>query len=616
MKDFERDIALATALAHCGIARDAADRGRAGMACAQMDEALGLLKAYNCAPGLAAQVVDALDQLKPAALLDDLKAPLDLDDKVSGRQLAVAAFKSLLNGGGRDQQATTLFVGPAVAGGCVMDRDYIASAFKTLTSVELCSLADWSKLATTADLRASSSSPSWFEPSMLSAAGLAHIAAGFTTRQPSYIATAKKIYSAAATREAGVDVNIPLAVCEVLLGNPEKALTILKQDEEMAAPGGSFSLSAHDAALSVAVALESKRINQLPPREGVVQFIRAASSMGMSSNPATFNGDLLPGLCLFVERWLAIVVLPKLRDTRRLVSAGSRNNVSLGTYFDDDAVQEALVKENSSSSSSSSSLVSLAAGLGNSKVVKAVKSLGGVRTFVVEEGGARQLIAGAMLAMFGGAVLLGCKYGMFGSSNSSSGRRMHLLPPPSLATSAAADASVTGTTTNTNILTTLTSKRMTDSTSTQQQQQEISGDAALRLVKQWLDVKAQAMGPRHVTNNLAQVLAPPMLSAVKAEAQEAAESGWFWTIRPNGVKIDSIDCSSFKGAQQQQGMKGGSGSNKGHVVVVATIDESADLWASNGKKGDSYKTKYRVEYDMVKVGDEWKIASALVLGGK
>ena len=45
-------------------------------------------------------------------------------------------------------------------------------------------------------------------------------------------------------------------------------------------------------------------------------------------------------------------------------------------------------------------------------------------------------------------------------------------------------------------------------------------------------IKAEAMGPRHHTERLAEVLEEPMLTAVLTEAGEAAESGWFWNIRP------------------------------------------------------------------------------------
>lgn len=50
----------------------------------------------------------------------------------------------------------------------------------------------------------------------------------------------------------------------------------------------------------------------------------------------------------------------------------------------------------------------------------------------------------------------------------------------------------------------------------------------------------------------------------------------------NAPQVDSIDSSNL----------GPDGS--GYAVVLATVDESADLWATNGKKGDSYKTTYKV----------------------
>lgn len=48
------------------------------------------------------------------------------------------------------------------------------------------------------------------------------------------------------------------------------------------------------------------------------------------------------------------------------------------------------------------------------------------------------------------------------------------------------------------------------------------------------------------------------------------------------LQVDSINVNNLR--------RDGSG----FAVVVATVDESADLWATNGKKGDSYKTTYKV----------------------
>ena len=50
------------------------------------------------------------------------------------------------------------------------------------------------------------------------------------------------------------------------------------------------------------------------------------------------------------------------------------------------------------------------------------------------------------------------------------------------------------------------------------------------------------------------------------------------------LQVDQVDASKLEG-------KGG------YAVVLATVEESADLWATNGKKGDSYKTMYQVRVE-------------------
>ena len=50
----------------------------------------------------------------------------------------------------------------------------------------------------------------------------------------------------------------------------------------------------------------------------------------------------------------------------------------------------------------------------------------------------------------------------------------------------------------------------------------------------------------------------------------------------NQLQVDSVDASAFTPAD-----------GSGHVRVLATVDESADLFASNGKQGDSYTTTYQ-----------------------
>ncbi len=51
------------------------------------------------------------------------------------------------------------------------------------------------------------------------------------------------------------------------------------------------------------------------------------------------------------------------------------------------------------------------------------------------------------------------------------------------------------------------------------------------------------------------------------------------------------------------------------AVVVARLQEAADVWNDQGKRADSYHSTYKVEYSMVqRPNGSWRIARSLVLG--
>ena len=56
----------------------------------------------------------------------------------------------------------------------------------------------------------------------------------------------------------------------------------------------------------------------------------------------------------------------------------------------------------------------------------------------------------------------------------------------------------------------------------------------------------------------------------------------FVAYLPWPTQVDSIDASSV------------AEDGSGHITVLATVSESAALWASNGKQADSYHTTYQV----------------------
>jgi hypothetical protein len=115
------------------------------------------------------------------------------------------------------------------------------------------------------------------------------LARGFAYRQPALIRRAKQMLMRLGTRQ---DVYLEQAVCALLLGQTEEATRALERSQE------------HDS----------------------LTFIREHSQ----GSP-----DLLPGLCLYGERWLQNEVFPHFRDL-------AQQRASLKDYFADDQVQAYL----------------------------------------------------------------------------------------------------------------------------------------------------------------------------------------------------------------------------------------------------------------------------------
>ncbi len=115
------------------------------------------------------------------------------------------------------------------------------------------------------------------------------IARGFSQRQPALIRRAKGLLVKLSAKQ---DIYLEKAVCALLLGQTEEASTAIDSSTE----------------------------------EDQISFIRQNSE----GSP-----DLLPGLCLYSERWLQEEVYPHFRDLMHQV-------VSLKDYFADDQVQAYL----------------------------------------------------------------------------------------------------------------------------------------------------------------------------------------------------------------------------------------------------------------------------------
>lgn len=588
LRDFERDVVIATALAQCGLAREAFDAGQAGQGCARMEEALRLLRQVSTpapmfgraapplAPKLQQEISEALLELKAEALLGYLQAPPDSEHALAKRTQAVSSLKSMVQQ--PPSQAGVPALPPPAGGGngaaapggdgaqpqSGAAGQYLRRALPLLTSWEVCELLDWDRVAT------SKEGFGWYYPGLLESAAVAHVVAGFSQRRPALIDMALRLLLAVRQES---DVAVELAVCEVLLGSPEAALQLLREDERI---GMALGGQAGPPAATAAVAATAAPSSDFPPRDGVMQFIRQLSPQG--------EADPLPGLCLFVEKWLMRMAFPRLLDTAQRPPLPS-----LVPYFQDQHVQAYLSRREAEGGSASSlSPLARAAPLGSPKPLGAL------------------LWVLALAAVAAVAAVTGRAWWRDQAANGPGSTSSAAVPATAAAAPSPAAPVQRQPQQGQSAKQQAAPKAAAAKQAKQQQQQQVdavlSKQAAEQVVKQWLRLKAEAMGPRHATQGLALVLEDPMLGQVAAEVEEARAAGWFWNIRPLSSKVEKIDGSKL-------GASGG-----GHAVVLATVDESADLWATNGKKGDSYRTTYKVEYTVVNSKGAWKIANALVLG--
>jgi hypothetical protein len=605
LRELRRDAALASALARCALAKRALDAGAAADASEALEAALVALREGGggrsgaLAPELAERVRGALAGLKAAAVLEVLRRPADAVPEALRRR-AVGALRAVL-----------LEPGAADAGGAPLGPAYVADALAALTAREAAALLDWERAPAQA----------WWRPALGAAAGRAALVDGFARRRPVGVAAAARLLRAAAAASAGpadVDAAIDVSVAEVLLGRPFEALDILRADERAAAaaagapgaraaapapapPAASPAASARrgppppapvvrrtfagdrnavPGSIEVARAPGARAAvpfggvaaaapRAFPARDGVMAFVRAASPAG--------EADLLPGLCAFTEAWLAAVAFPSCRDARAAPPAAS-----LAAYFEHPAAAEYLDahKRPARVGAAAAGAAAAAHGALDAAAERAAGAAAAVRA---------ALAAAPRPALAAAAGLVAVAVAAFGARAPAARQQQQLARAAAAAPAAAAPA-----------------RR---AAAAAVQAQALSRPAAERLVKAWLEAKAAAMGPRRHTERLSSVLAEPMLSAVRAEAREAATAGWFWQVRPRAARVDAVAPLDAAGRPAAPGVPAL------RATLLATIEEEAELWASNGKRGDAYRTTYKVEYAAARdAAGAWKITSALVLG--
>ncbi|KAF9623997.1 hypothetical protein IFM89_007695, partial [Coptis chinensis] len=115
------------------------------------------------------------------------------------------------------------------------------------------------------------------------------------------------------------------------------------------------------------------------------------------------------------------------------------------------------------------------------------------------------------------------------------------------------------------------------------QKREMSMEEAEALVKQWQEVKAEALGPEHQIHILSEVLAEPMLVEWQALADSAKAKACFWRFVLLQLSVIRADV-----------LYDGNGSEM--AEIEALLEEAAELVDDSQTKNPNYYSTYKIRY--------------------
>lgn len=451
------------------------------------------------------------------------------------------------------------------------------------------------------------------------------LARGFADRQPALIRRAKTMLLRLSTRQ---DVHLEQSICSLLLGQTEEATRALDLSQEFDS----------------------------------IAFIREHSQ----GSP-----DLLPGLCLYSERWLQNEVFPHFRD---LV----RKQASLKEYFADEDVQSYLEELPSDPEPVSpwSSRRSLAYGSSAYDRVPSVQPLGqrtgsllsspptnryGTEVNPVDRPhlngsgltSAESMVPFSEPSLAEGAVPPTPPLHRSRRGHASGGApvtrrvggqlrldRLFLLGAigigllflgyllTRLLTRSA--PSIEGTVEEVQPLAPVLATVMEPQGQASTVGATLNETSAASVIEAWLSAKAEALGETYATDRLADVLAEPALSEWQTRAEQLEASNSYWQYEHSPVEVSSVepilgetattqsDGSDVDDTATGSGASAADSSNTESAVntaiVQATVTERGDFY-NNGQldESSSYESTLEIEYTLIREGNQWRIQDWQVL---
>jgi len=121
--------------------------------------------------------------------------------------------------------------------------------------------------------------------------------------------------------------------------------------------------------------------------------------------------------------------------------------------------------------------------------------------------------------------------------------------------------------------------------------------AAKEVIQTWLYTKAAALGQNHEISSLDQILVSPALSQWRLIAQQDKAENRYRSYE-HSLKVESLDPSL---------------TDQNRAAVEASVTEVTEFYENSQMKRKSGKEQLRVKYDLVRVGDVWRIRDMAVI---
>jgi len=232
-KPYVHDVLLAMALAECSIAKASFEKSKVSLGFEALARAQYLLRrkpSLEKMP-LLQQIEESLEELAPACTLELLSLP-QTPENSERRQGAIAALCELLRQGLDVESSCRVHDWPC----------FLGQAMDKLLATEIVDLLSWDTLATTRKNKRSLESQSQrvvVDFNCFYMAMLAHLAFGFTTRQTELIKKAKTICECLVASES-TDLKFEESFCSYLLGE-ETGTTVFEKLQQLQSTGSSNS---------------------------------------------------------------------------------------------------------------------------------------------------------------------------------------------------------------------------------------------------------------------------------------------------------------------------------------------------------------------------------------